>query len=49
MLGGRGWKASGKAGLGATIGLFLGALGKFACCLAMMGLFAVNVIYRSIH
>ena len=49
MLGGRGWKASSKAGLGATIGLFAGALGKLACCLAMMGLFAVNVVYRSLH
>jgi len=49
MIGGRGWKASSKAGLGATLGLFLGALGKLACCLAMMGLFAVNVIYRSMH
>src|SRR6185503_3626833 len=49
MLGGRGWKASSKAGVGATLGLFLGALGKLACCLAMMGLFAVNVVYRSLH
>lgn len=49
MLGGRGWKASSKAGLGATLGLFLGALGKLACCLAMMGLFAVDVIYQSLH
>ncbi len=49
MVGGRGWKASSKAGVGATLGLFLGALGKLACCIAMMGLFAVNVVYRSLH
>lgn len=49
MVGGRGWKASSKAGVGATLGLFLGALGKLACCMAMMGLFAVSVVYRSLH
>ena len=45
--GGREFKASAKAGLGATLGLLAGAIGKLACCLAMMGLFAVNVIWRS--
>jgi uncharacterized protein YqgC (DUF456 family) len=49
LLGGRGWKASSKAGVGATLGLLAGALGKLACCIAMMGLFAVNVIYRSLQ
>jgi uncharacterized protein YqgC (DUF456 family) len=49
MLGGRDWRASGKAGAGATLGLVAGALGKMACCLAMMGLFAVNVVYHSAH
>jgi uncharacterized protein YqgC (DUF456 family) len=48
-LGGREWKESSKAGLGATIGLLAGAAGKVACCVAMMGLFAMNVIYRSMH
>jgi uncharacterized protein YqgC (DUF456 family) len=45
---GRTWKDSGRAGVGATIGLLAGALGKLACCVAMMGLFTVNVIYRSL-
>ncbi|HEY2952838.1 MAG TPA: DUF456 domain-containing protein [Verrucomicrobiae bacterium] len=45
---GRTWKDSGRAGVGATIGLLAGALGKLTCCVAMMGLFTVNVIYRSL-
>lgn len=36
------------AGVGATLGLLAGTLGKLACCIAMMTLFAVNVIYRSL-
>jgi uncharacterized protein YqgC (DUF456 family) len=48
-LGGRGWKESSKAGLGATIGLLAGAVGKVACCIAMMGMFALNVVYRSLN
>lgn len=47
MLGGRTWRESGKAGAGATLGLVAGALGKMAACLAMMGLFAFSVVYRS--
>src|ERR1041384_4856268 len=31
MLGGRAWKDAARAGLGAVLGLFLGAFGKFAC------------------
>lgn len=49
MLGGRNWRESGKAGAGATLGLIAGALGKMACCLAMIGLFAFNVVYHSSH
>ena len=48
MVGGRSFKESSRAGVGATIGLLAGALGKLACCVAMMGAFAVNVIYRSV-
>jgi len=47
MVGGREWKGASRAGLGAVLGLFVGALGKLACCVAMMGLFAANVIVRS--
>lgn len=47
MLGGRTWRESGKAGAGATLGLLAGALGKMAACLAMICLFAFDVIYRA--
>jgi uncharacterized protein len=46
MAGGRTAKESSRAGLGATIGLLAGAIGKVACCVAMMGLFTINVILR---
>jgi hypothetical protein len=49
LVGGRNFKESSRAGLGATIGLLAGVLGKLACCMAMMGLFAANVIYRSLN
>jgi hypothetical protein len=35
--------------LGAVLGLLAGALGKFAICLVMIGLFAGNVILRSLN
>jgi uncharacterized protein YqgC (DUF456 family) len=47
--GGRGFKPAAKAGLGATLGLLAGAVGKFAICVTMMGLFALNVFYRSLN
>jgi len=49
MVGGREWKEAARAGLGAVIGLFVGALGKLACCVSMMGLFAASVIYASLN
>ena len=49
MMGGREWKEAARAGLGAVIGLLVGAVGKLACCVAMMGLFAFNVIYQSLN
>jgi uncharacterized protein YqgC (DUF456 family) len=49
MAGGRTVKESSRAGLGATLGLLAGAIGKVACCVAMMTLFIANVIYRSLH
>ena len=48
LAGGREWKAASRAGIGATLGLLAGALGKLACCAAMIGLFTLNVIVRSI-
>jgi uncharacterized protein YqgC (DUF456 family) len=49
MAGGREWRNASKAGVGATLGLLAGALGKLACCVAMMSLFGFNVIYRSLN
>ena len=49
MAGGRKLKEAGRAGLGATLGLLGGALAKLGCCVAMMGLFAVNVIHRCLN
>jgi len=49
MIGGSEWKRGARAGLGAVLGLFVGALGKVACCVTMAGLFAVSVIMRSLN
>ena len=49
LAGGREWKEASRAGVGATLGLLAGTLGKLACCIAMMGLFGANVIYRSLN
>ena len=48
MAAGRKLKPSARAGLGAVLGLLAGGVGKLAICLAMMGLFTVNVVYRSL-
>ncbi len=47
MMGGRGWQEATRAGFGAVLGLFFGAVGKIACCVAMIVLFAFSVIGRS--
>jgi uncharacterized protein len=49
LAGGREFKPAMKAGVGATLGLFAGAVGKLLCCGAMMLLFIVNVIWRSVN
>jgi uncharacterized protein len=47
MLGDKEFKVAVKAGLGATVGLLLGVVGKFSIGVVMMILFATNVILRS--
>lgn len=47
FVGGRELKLAAKAGLGATLGLLVGAVGKVSLAVAMVLLFAVSVIYRS--
>ncbi len=49
LIGGREFKPSMQAGLGATLGLFAGVVGKLLCCLAMLGLFAVSVIWNTLR
>lgn len=49
LAGGRDWRESSKAGVGATLGLLAGALGKIGFSLLMIGLFTVNVLYRSVN
>lgn len=47
MISGREWKEASRAGLGAALGLLAGAVGKFACSVAMIGLFTGNVVWRA--
>lgn len=48
IVSGKDWKGSGKAGVGATLGLLVGAVGKLACAMAMAGLFTADVIVKMI-
>jgi uncharacterized protein len=48
MAAGRKLKPAAQAGFGALLGLLAGAVGKLAICVAMIGLFAVNVVWRSL-
>ena len=47
LMGGRELKKAAKAGLGATLGLLAGIVGKFSIAVVMILLFATNVILRS--
>jgi len=48
LAGRRHWRDASKAGVGAVLGLLAGAAGKLACSVGMVGVFAFNVIYRSV-
>ncbi len=48
FIGGREWRDSARAGAGATLGLVVGAGGKLACAIAMVLLFAVDILWRAI-
>jgi uncharacterized protein YqgC (DUF456 family) len=48
LLGGSKFKHAARAGLGAFLGLIAGAIGKFAICVVMIGLFTLNVVFRSV-
>jgi hypothetical protein len=47
MAGGRTFKDGSRAGLGATLGLLAGTLGKVLCSVSMMLLFGINVVWRN--
>jgi hypothetical protein len=49
LSGGRELEKAARAGLGATLGLFMGIVGKFSVSVAMILLFTTNVILRSTH
>ena len=46
MIGGREWKPAMKAGAGATLGMFAGAVGKLICCLIMTLVFTLSVLWH---
>lgn len=48
MMGGTEFKPAMRAGLGATLGLFAGAVGKLVCCAAMIGIFCASVLWHSL-
>jgi uncharacterized protein YqgC (DUF456 family) len=47
-VGGRNWTEAARAGLGALLGFVVGAAGKIACAVAMMALFTVSAVYRTV-
>ena len=47
LFGGREFEKAAKAGLGATLGLFAGIVGKFSISIVMILLFTTSVILRS--
>lgn len=49
VMGGREWSPAAKAGVGATLGLFAGAVGKLICCLSMITLFIVGVLWNTLR
>jgi uncharacterized protein YqgC (DUF456 family) len=46
LMGGRPWREATRAGIGAVLGLLLGTVGKIACCVAMILMFTVSVVWR---
>jgi hypothetical protein len=47
LIGGRAFQESARAGAGATLGMLLGAVGKVACCVAMIAWFVVSVVWNT--
>ena len=49
LLGGYEMKKAIHAGIGATVGLLAGTVGKCGICVMMIGAFTVSVVYHSVH
>lgn len=49
LLGRQEFRKAAQAGTGAVLGLLLGVIGKVSICVLMIGLFATNVIFRSVN
>lgn len=47
LVGGQQMKPAARAGVGAVLGILIGAAGKVAVCVAMMGLFALSVVWNA--
>lgn len=48
LAGGRNWTEASRAGVGATLGLLAGAVGKLACSVAMTGMFTAAVVWTTV-
>ncbi len=46
FLGGREWKESARAGAGAFVGMILGAVGRIVCCVLMIAVFGLGVLWH---
>lgn len=47
FLGGRAWRESAKAGVGALVGMILGGIGRIACCVIMITIFVVSLFWNN--
>lgn len=46
LLSGREWRESAKAGAGALLGMVLGTLGRVVCCVLMIAVFTLSVLWN---
>jgi uncharacterized protein YqgC (DUF456 family) len=47
LIGGHAFRKAARAGVGATLGLLASAVGKSGICVLMIGLFVINVLFRT--
>jgi uncharacterized protein YqgC (DUF456 family) len=46
FLGGRAWREAAKAGVGTIIGIILGTIGRIVCCVIMITVFGLSVLWQ---